>query len=291
MTKRLTILIPLYGGIGNIIQTIPLILHFKKMGHKVVGVRAGIDFKESELLLDGIVDDIINGTQALNYPHDVPCKRLRYDARYIAEWQGWFQTYGLPVPTEEEIDIRTNFIIKSIFSMEVCVCPACKDNWPMKKYNQWNELIDALIDMGYVVGVVGQNKDIQNIKTKKIGVIPFVDRPLLEVAGILKRTRFTICNEGGLGHLSAAQGTETYILMGGSHPIKNKPPKNAHLISAGLPCQPCQLGSAYIDKDTDPPIFHGCKPNENNYVKCLDILKPEYILKEINKTTELGKIK
>ena len=285
---RLTYLIPLYGGIGNIIQTIPLILYISRHGHKVVGVRSGIDFCESEKLLYTIVDDIINEYECIVYPHDVPCRRLRYDARKMAEWQGWFKTYDFPIPSAEEVEITTNFSQMNARN-DVIICPTCKSNWPMKQYNQWNELIDALLDRGYVVSVVGQKKDLGKI-VHKPNMFIYDNLSLLQVAGLFRNAQFTICNEGGLAHLSAANGAKTFILMGGSHPIKNKPPHNAYLISAELPCQPCQLNGAYIDNDVNPPVFYGCKPEvikRYGCVKCLDILKPEYILSQIEQKITL----
>jgi hypothetical protein len=278
-----TIVIPLYGGIGNLIQTLPFAFHCKDIGFRVVGLRESIDYKESEnLLLDGYdiivdsIDDInISGDEILIKP-----QRLNYNPKTTLEWQGWFYTYNMQNDIHDDPTYYTPFVHIGVH-YNVCICPTCKPNWIMKQYPYWNELIQE-ISKYYEVCVIGFPKDKEGIEFNE-RVHNVEDASLLEIAGIMKGSDMVVANEGGMAHLAAAQGTRTFILFGGSSHIKNMPPSNAIKISANLPCQPCQFNGAYVDNTVEPPIFYGCNKayvKEHGCVKCLKELKVEDVIKQ-----------
>jgi ADP-heptose:LPS heptosyltransferase len=277
------IYINLAGGIGNIIQTIPFALHMKSKGYSVIGINKAVDFEESLHLLFGIYDDVVDKNALLHFCENTlgPCA-LRYNAMTTPEWAGWFVSYNIPVPEKVLCSTNSEYIDTTF---DICICPTCKDNWPMKKYPYWNELAKTLAKKGYSVGIVGQLKDGNDIDYGN-GVYDARGFTLLQVAYILRNSKFNIANEGGLAHLSAAQGTKTYILLGGSSDTKNMPPNNAEKISINLSCQPCQLSNlCYVNHDVEPPIFYGCSEEEykqHKYAKCLRMLEPDIVLKHLN---------
>lgn len=273
--------IKLAGGIGNIIQSIPFALHMKNKGYRVIGINQAVDFSESLQLLTGVYDDIIGRDAAIEFSSNTfgPFG-LRYNPLKTPEWAGYFVSYHTPIP--EKVECRTNSR-RVDTQFDVCICPTCKDNWPMKKYPHWNELAKMIASKRYSVGVIGQLKDGKDIDYGN-GIYDARGFDLLQVAHILHNSKFVVANEGGLAHLSAAQGTKTFILMGGSHPVKNTPPNNSILISSNISCQPCQLNCAYVDKNVEPPIFYGCHPEvlkHHGSVDCLNCLTPETVMCKI----------
>ena len=76
-----------------------------------------------------------------------------------------------------------------------------------------------------------------------------------EIPGILHTADLVICNNSGIGHLAAAQGTRTLAIYSASHQPQEWGPRgpNAHAVMAVVPCSPCGL-----DRLSDCPNGHTC---------------------------------
>ena len=101
---------------------------------------------------------------------------------------------------------------------------------------------------------------------------------LSRAAGLLRTARLVIANDCGMAHAAAAAGAPTLILFGPSSVVKNRHPgKNVHVLSLGLPCQPCQ-----------EKITGSGRLAENDYTcdtayRCLGELSAEMVLDAANR--------
>lgn len=281
--------VPLLGGIGNLCLEIPFLLHLKSLGHEVVVTRRSIDFKQCEDLLAHAYDAIVaNDEKKLLAKKNAvgPLLNNKYNPSQTPEWMGWFIAYGFKIPIKVEYYTRYT---ESDEYFDVGVCPTCKDNWYMKKYPHWPELVKKIADTGKSVAVFGLDKDGHGIDYLHPNVTDLRgDNHLLLTAGRLKNCGLVIANEGGLAHLSTAQGTMTYILQGGSDNRKGSHPANNHkFISVGLNCQPCQHArSRVILKEKGLYVYYGCPKaliKKQGSVSCMLKLTPDVVFKEIFK--------
>lgn len=132
------------------------------------------------------------------------------------------------------------------------------DMWDKKAYPHFSELSYYLrkwFECDIVkVGTAGEldGVDADHDFTGKLGI--------LETAYVISKLDLFITTDTGNMHIADALGVPMIVLFGGTLPSKNKPlDKRAQVLTAGLPCQPCQGNSN----------FHKCK----NY----DCMKKLYI--------------
>lgn len=280
--------VPLLGGIGNLCLEIPFLLHLKSLGHEVVVTRRSIDFKECEDLLAHAYDAIVanNEKKLLAKTNAIgPFRNNKYNPATTPEWMGWFLAYGFKVPATVEYYTRYQ---KSNKYFDVGICPTCKDNWFMKKYPHWPELVKRIADTGRSVAVFGLPKDGHGIDYSNPNVTDMRGNShLLLTAGRLKNCGLVVANEGGLAHLSSAQGVMTYILQGGSSHNKARHPTDNHkFISMGLKCQPCQHRPGRVILGKNPFMYYGCPKSivdKKGSVNCMRQLTPDIVFKEIFK--------
>ena len=79
------------------------------------------------------------------------------------------------------------------------------------------------------------------------------NRPLLQIAALIKRCHLFVTNDSGLMHVAAAMGVPIISLFGPSDPRRNAPYGDKHtVLRADLPCIPCntyphyQFGGSYV---------------------------------------------
>jgi len=196
--------------------------------------------------------------------------------REMPEWAAWFKWHGLEPP--ENPEVRMDFDEAKCPS-GVVLAPCCKSNWPMKEWPHWNELIAKMPGCT----VVGLSEDGGELKGD------FVDMrgktPLRQLAGILADADYVVAEEGGVAHLACSVGTRTYILYGGTDPVKNEPPANSVLLmsSEKFNCRPCQYRSLHKERRGNTTIFHGCRPEakQGQHTRCMTALNPYEVMKAI----------
>lgn len=251
---------PLFSGIGNIIQGLPFAFEMRRRYGKIDAFVKDISFPQSMNLLKGIFAHL--------YPRKlaVPTNYKKFKVpvrRHFSEYKSWFVDNNERLPTEFKIDF-INYE-KVLMKHKIVLWAEGQKNWPCKRWPYWEQLASKLKD----VAVVGLEKadGFKNIADYR-GKLS-----LLQVGGLIRNADIFIGNEGGISHYAAALGTKTYIIYGCTDPTKNMPPKNAIRISKNLPCQPCQFRNM-VQKG----VNFGC---EN--LKCLKELTVEDVLKEIKK--------
>jgi hypothetical protein len=272
-TDRRQVFVPLMDGIGNMIQTTPFVKQCSSLGMRVTGVvRPGHNI-EGVALIKHLYSDLVS---VGDVPKGLNMKnlQLKYEDGF-PEWQAWFIKYNIPVPA----DPRTETLYEAgAPCFDVVVCPTGADNWPMKKYPHWSKVIEDLRSRGLRVAVCGAEKDEPGLVVAH--ECDFRGKlTLAQSAGLLRAATVVVANEGGMAHLAAAQGTKTFIVVGGTSLVKNLPPKNAEPITLGLPCQPCQFKSWYVRRSPHGSVFFGCSPEQmvEGSVRCLRWLSPEQV--------------
>ncbi len=142
--------------------------------------------------------------------------------------------------------------------------------WERKRWPYYRELCNKLINLGYIVVLIGGEYERKNFRKKgwPSKVINLMGRySLPETASILKQCDIFIGNDSGPAHLAAAVGIPTFVIFGPTLISKNIPlGRNVKTLSLGLPCSPCQ----YTDRW-----------NKCNDWQCMKQLTPEKVLKHV----------
>ena len=273
-----TIVVHLTGGIGNILQTVPFMSYMRNAGNKVIAVR------DKDAFSDEICKMVSSSYDSLVYEaprhFDINRGNMLQTAegkalvRKMPEWAAWFAFHGVDIPDKPSVVVDT---VKYECPSSVVFAPCCKPNWPMKRWPHWQELVDAMPGCT-VVGLPGDG----NIKGR------FIDfrgkTSLKQLGGLLADADYVVAEEGGIAHLACAVGTRTYIIYGGTDPVKNATPGNSVQISSGEPaCQPCQFTRCYTEGSGIGRKYYGCRKNEmiNGFVRCLASLSAQKIMKVI----------
>jgi hypothetical protein len=250
-------IIPLYSGIGNIIQSIPFANHMKKIYGKISAIPYYCDYRETMQIVENVFDQIYISKDQIQNGSKVASIPTR---RSFNEYKAWFVDNNEDVPKEF---ITENIEYESLIDRhQIVLWPECKPNWPCKRWPYFQELASNFDD----VAIIGteQTEKFENV-TDYRGKLS-----LLETGGILKNTNIFIGNEGGMAHYAAALGTKTYIIMGATDPVKCLPPNNVTSISLDLDCQPCQFRNMMVTETT----AIGCLERP-----CLNNLTVEKVLK------------
>jgi len=278
----MTYVITLDSGIGNIIQAAPFMHHLKRLGFKVIARHHQDAHSEEACRLlapaydeiigpDGLVPDAIDKGSIFKSSF---CREM--DS--MPEWAAWFQWHDMDVPSPKSLCTETAFT-ENVPTYDVVLAPACKPNWPMKKWPWWQQLIHEYPGCA-VVGLENDGGVLDGYFDDLRGQMD-----LFQVAGIFRKAGRVICEEGGMGHLSCAQGTRTYILFGGTSPVKNMPPKNAVKITTDeeLPCMPCQFRNCHIVGNGGSREYHGCKDGEkvDGWTRCMHSLAPSRVVANV----------
>lgn len=204
----------------------------------------------------------------------VPCR-----AHDRPEWEAWFELHGIVPPKVD--DIKTDTAWEDVKEQyDVILAPTSKTNWLMKMWPHWSRLAEMIPGCA-VVGLPGDGGEFGP------GCVDLRGKfGLKQLAGLFRKARLVIAQEGGLAHLSAANGTKTYILYGGTSWWKNFPPRNGVLVLPKelMPCQPCQFKSCYVSWDKGVQTWHGCKLEDKaagRWSRCMDALTPERVMEVV----------
>lgn len=227
MRSNQTAAIPLFSGIGNVIQSMPFIYEMRQRYKGVVGFIKDLDFLEAVGLVSDLLD-MVHGSHGLVL---AGCKVFKTPRRIsYPEALGWFRDNDEEPP--EKLTMPEPRYAPREEKHQVVIWPECKKNWICKQWPYFEQLAREFGDAAIIgTGTEGDYRWSTDYRGKL---------SLLETGGIIKNAGFFIGNEGGMAHYAAALGVRTYVIMGASDPVKNLPPFNAIPISLNLPCQPCQ---------------------------------------------------
>jgi hypothetical protein len=251
-------LVPLYSGIGNVIQSIPFANEMKRRYGNVVSSH-GSDFPMVSTIVADVFDKIYNDK---SYIADGYTRAIIPKRRHYPEYKSWF------VDNNEELPEKYSMAGISAYSdfkypkSKYVIWPECKPNWLCKQWPYYPELASQLDD----VTVVGLDRTIKfgsSVKDYR-GKLS-----LLQTGSILKNAEIFIGNEGGMAHYAAALGTKTYAILGCGDPVKSLAPNNMHGISLNLSCQPCHLKNMVVNGI----MMIGCE-----HRKCLNNLSVKKVL-------------
>ncbi|MCE2706126.1 MAG: lipopolysaccharide heptosyltransferase II [Proteobacteria bacterium] len=130
----------------------------------------------------------------------------------------------------------------------VAFCPAAEygisKRWLPDYFAQ---LADMLIDEGYLILVLGSNKDItigekilQNVKTPS-GIINLCGKTdLVDTVDVLALCTHVVTNDSGLMHVACAVGVNVIAVYGSSSPDFTPPlSSHAQILRVSLACSPC----------------------------------------------------
>jgi ADP-heptose:LPS heptosyltransferase len=271
-----TYAVSLQGGIGGVVDAMPFMWHLKAAGEVVIARSEGCSREECELARD-VYDELVDGRWHVVGAVDNGCPRRgalsrRHDK---PEWEAWFELYGLPVPPAEMA--KTDTYWEDVpYRHDVVLAPTVRPDWPMKSWPHWGELA-RLMPGCAVVGLPGDGGEFGPECADLRGKLT-----LAQVAGLFKMARCVVAQDGGLARLSAANGTRTCILFGGTSWYKNFPPRNGVLVTLErlMPCQPCQFEGCYVEW-MPAATWHGCKKEQKvdgRWSRCLHALTPETVM-------------
>jgi len=274
--------ITLNGGIGNIIQSLPLMHYLRDLGHVVLAKQHPTAYSEEICqLVSPAYDALIDINEVVPGAIDKgPIDRyLQTIKRETSEWQAWFIWHGLDVPPPSQLRADTRFA-KGMPSYDVVLAPTSKPGWFMKKWPWWQQLVEKMPGCA-VVGLKEDGGKIHGDFDDFRGKLN-----LAEVAGLFFNARYVICEEGGMGHLSCAQRTPTYILFGGTSPIKNLPPRNGIMIRTDkdLPCIPCQFKNCHHVGYGLGREYHGCEEADkiDGWSRCMYHLSADDVISKVS---------
>lgn len=338
MAKR--ILIHLDGGIGDIIMGTPCVNALVKIGHDVDVYIRGDRYKPIELFchwagprhvssiredfLENIYDFYLMGSWVMK-PLELKntAKTVIMHGHYTKAYAYFGSQADLLLQYAKAIDPNVDLnmtaycghsgrIFPEISRETTVLFPGCKKEYPMKRWDKFDELADKFND----VAVVGT---IDDLYLKNSLSFPYWISQLLEsflsydgkatrfvrllgrkynheqrfskhvknyigqlsladTAALISQAGRLIGNDGGLSAIAAALKVPTFVLSGPTDPrywnIKSSPIFN---ISKGLDCQPCFYGNGKYP--------HAWK---FNYVgcpigmKCMTDLKVDDVLRSIS---------
>jgi len=152
-------------------------------------------------------------------------------------------------------------------------------NWGYRKYAELCRLIIRKFNICsiFVLGTGNDKKVMDDLPDGMSSIIDCVGKfSIQETAYLIKKCRFIVCNDTGLGHVASAVDTRTYSIFGPTVQVKNKPYIDNMIISRNLKCMPCQLK---IDKGIV------CQ-----HKRCMDI-EPDEVMKMIENKEKKYKYK
>lgn len=277
---RKTFVVYLVGGIGNILQTVPFMSWLKSQGHEVLALRDRQAYCDEicEMVAPAytsLVRDVPNSETFINKGNMMTSAEGKKLVARMPEWKAWFVYHGFEVPSSVDMAVRVE---RAKSPSRVVLAPCCKPNWPMKRWPHWQGLIDRMPGCA-VVGLPTDGSfggDFIDLRGKT---------NLKELSGILADADYVIAEEGGIAHLACAVGTTTYILYGGTDPVKNSPPCKSIQVMSSQPfgCRPCQGRGWYYENTPTEMVVYGCRREQmvKEHARCMHALTPYEVLKAV----------
>lgn len=259
-----SILLTACAGIGNVIQMTSLLSAAVRHGIHTAFCplfdNGGSLTKLFKNTLPGLT--LIEPEEALQFEADV---RLNIECRAHLHNEDFFYSPYRESMNKNEGEAYANFFenvtgikpfveetfvggldveLSEQFKQRIVLCPGSKLGWDSKRWPYFSELakqLDNPIILCQQIDIDAYN-NLNFLSTlSDCGATIIKNAELPEVAAILRHAKLVIANDCGLAHIAVAANAPTIILFGPSSIKKNKPlKKNAHYLSLGLDCQPCQ---------------------------------------------------
>jgi len=222
-------------------------------------------------------------------------------------------------PVTETYCSSSDRIFPEITKNTLVLYPGCQERYPMKRWDKFPELAGRFED----VAIVGSEMDLSTAYSrlypewvkKRFGsrlgrkkrltrmldlfsekynhnnVFPkhvknYIGKlSLVDTASLIRQSGAFVGNDGGLAHVAAGVGVETFIIFGPTDVSKNVVPmKNLHVIATGIDCQPCEFGGKYPKAFTSHYI--GCPIR----MQCLKSISCEEVIQQLDlHTTQIGR--
>lgn len=185
---------------------------------------------------------------------------------------------ALPAPVSFNIDIpdsifenvrASNPLLKTSFCI---LSPGARwesKKWPENYYKKLARMITEKSSLQVIVtGDKIDEKEWGQFASESDGkIISFCGKTSIrELAALISRSEFMVCNDSGPMHLGTAFGKFVFVLMGSTNPAKTGPYRGACVINLNLACSPCYRREC---------------PRTDNFLECLRSISPEDVLTSI----------
>lgn len=294
----MNIIFVLGGGVGNIVQATPTLKLIAEAGHKLdlkleCNSSSDLEIFNLPFINKLFIKETPNSTYDIQLNGPFTSSKTYAKKAYrpkISYAQNLPEAY-VYANLAEQIGIKGK-LGRTIINVgnkgeipdkdTVAIYCGSKPDWAMKRWDKYDQLADKFEK----VTIVGKPEDINShgnpawIKTpwnwgKHVN---FFNGSLRECAFYISKCKMFIGNDGGLAHVAAATGVQTFVLFGPSSDIKNKPfSPDAYVIAIDLACRPCQF-----KKGVDGQQIFG--PNKTDCpfkMKCMIDMNVEYVIKKI----------
>jgi heptosyltransferase-2 len=173
--------------------------------------------------------------------------------RYVAHAYEFNSASELEIPFPQlEVDEANRERLLSSLNLSIdkpviCMMPGAEygpaKQWPVEYYA---DLSGKLVDSGYLVWVLGSNKEKilgKKIVGNKSGVFNLCgETDLIDVIDLLSCAEQVVSNDSGLMHVAAAVSTKLNVIYGSSTPDYTPPlasEKRLNIFYLALECSPC----------------------------------------------------
>ena len=185
----------------------------------------------------------------------------------------------LMTDADHQAELAVRFSIPTDKSL-LALCPGAEfgeaKRWPA---DHFANIAKRAVSAGNGVLILGGPGDVKIAGTvvEKCGADPRVinltgETTLLDVVDILAFCTSAVCNDSGLMHIAAADGTPLVAVYGSTTPSFTPPlDANATVIAKEMPCRPCFKRTC--------PLEH---------MECLRGLKPEQVWPEVDRSLQVG---
>lgn len=281
------ILVEACGGIGNILQIIPLVKMALRRSYEVHIVIRGCTAACKTLFDKWKAVTVVNKKPFIGYTHSSRClstdltrsitgRHVPWSRAYI---KGEANCYCTVLDDGDDGDDHTAPLHSNLdftkYKDCVVVWAGCKKNWSVKRWPYYSTLIDRLAKP-ILIGQAAASSKVK-LPGHAINLLDTFDN-LNDLAALIRHTKGFIGNDGGIAHLSATTGVETFILFGGSSDVKNLARgKHVHLVAHDIKCRPCQK----LNKKEDAYIFHANKCYLYDKPRCMTDLTIDHVIAKL----------
>ncbi|GAB6184040.1 glycosyltransferase family 9 protein [Thermodesulfovibrio hydrogeniphilus] len=177
--------------------------------------------------------------------------------------------------TDEEIERGRSLLKKGVLNIGIHAGTSRYKNHIHKRWDKekFVELVNRMDGCHFFIFGGKDDEDVNRfiIEKCKNKVTLFENKPIREVASLIKALNLFISNDSGLMHIAAAVGTPVLAIFGPTNPNFVRPWGVKHkVVRAELPCSPCFYYS---------PKPLKCKINDK--FKCLKEISVDEVLKSV----------
>ena len=281
--KNLQFLVVGAGGLGNIIQTTPLVAELAEIG--LVDFLVEAKFNDAYLLWKNWdISRFVFNTRADIVKEDYD---YIWATDFAKPFKGRMIYSGKNVPTlvhdcrpewDSYLDfVRNNFgvlrlkprthVAVPVIEKEntIILAPGSGPKDKLKRWPHFDQLANELIETNSKIVILGLAYD--DTFDWPASVINLCGKlNLYETAQELGRAKLVIANDCGLAHLSRAMGTETAVIFGPTSLTKNLP-LGAFPITNEIFCRPCQSKEGHNPASLDCRFNRKCFPTPRQVLK------------------------